>query len=112
MKSPDLLARRIAQGDCVMDIGSIKATDKCPPALECKPLNDVFAGWGICRRSQRDPGYMRKTFRQKRECRIIGAEIMPPLRNAMRLINREERQGALIQQVSKTQALISRSGAT
>src|SRR5690606_9965348 len=56
----------------------------------------------IGRRRECDPWHLRKAFVQYRQLPVFRAEIMSPLRNAVRLVNREQTHLNLPQQIEKT----------
>ena len=60
--------------------------------LHLQRPQDVVARARIRGRSQRDPRHAGELIGQTRETAVLRAEFMAPLRNAMRLVDREQRQ--------------------
>ena len=81
--------------DRIADIGPIEARDDHPLDRNAQLLGDVGAGMRIGGRGQRQPGHLRKGIHQRFEQPVIGAEVMPPFADAVRLVDREqaERRG-------------------
>ena len=69
--------------------------------LQLQLLFDFAQGALIRGRGQRDARHFRKLFVQASQFPIVGPEVMPPLRHAVRLVDREQRDSALGQQLQK-----------
>jgi hypothetical protein len=54
-------------------------------------LGDILTRVRIGGRGQRQPRHIEELVHQRAEQAVIGAEIMPPFGNAMRLVYREQR---------------------
>src|SRR6187455_3266890 len=87
--------------DLVTNIGTIETGNENPRAIEAKALNDFFPRHAIRRRRQCDARYMGKSLMQNRKLDVFGAEVMPPLRHAVRLINGEQRKRRARQKIEK-----------
>src|SRR6185437_17182241 len=79
-------------GDAIADIGPVEAGGEDAGLAEDEALDDVAACRPVGGRGQRDARHFREALMQHRELAIFGAEIMAPLRDAMRLVDGEERQ--------------------
>ena len=85
------------ESDSVANVWTVEAGDKVAAVLQAQPV-DYLASCplvGGCR--ERDAGNFRKEFGEHRKLQIIGAEIVTPLRDAMRLIDRKERDCCALQ---------------
>jgi hypothetical protein len=63
-----------------------------------QPLDDLGPGLRIGSGGQRDARHAGKPLVQHRQLDIFGAEVVPPLRHAVRLVDGEERDPAVLQQ--------------
>ena len=70
--------------------------------LQCG--QDVLAGVGIRRRGQRDTRHAREQFAELREVSVFGPELVAPLRDAVRLIDREQCESQAGQNVDRAVA--------
>ena len=86
-KRQQLLAGIGFQRYPVTDVGTVKAGNKLARLLQRQPLDNLASRGRIRRGRQRDAWHVRKAFMQYRQTAILWTEIMPPLRNAMRLVN-------------------------
>jgi hypothetical protein len=91
-EAQQLVARVVLVDDGVADVGTIEARNKHPRALEREPVHDLGARLRVCSGGERDARHLRETLVQYRQLQIFRAEIMPPLRNAVRLVNGEQCQ--------------------
>ena len=82
-----LVAQQIA------DVGAIKAGQKHPPLLQLQPGADLVSGAGIGRSGECQPRHGGKSLGQHRKLQVFRAEVMPPLGNAVGLINGKQGQG-------------------
>ncbi len=62
-----------------------------------QPVDDVFPRHRIGRRRQRDPRHAGKIDRKARQLPIFWPEVMPPLADAMRLVDRKEADVRILQ---------------
>ena len=86
-KIQQLLARITFLGNTVLNIGPVKTGDKLMRIMQRQSLKNFRTGGFIRGCCQGDSGHLRKTLLQQRQGQIVGAEIMPPLRHTMRLVN-------------------------
>ena len=87
----ELTLRVVAQADAVADVGAIEAGDELPRVLQRKPLDDFLARALVRRGGERDARHLRKTLVQDRQLAVLRPEIVAPLRHAVRLVDREQR---------------------
>ena len=97
----DLLRRARLGADRIADIGAIEAGDDQPVLRNAELLQDIGAGVRVGGRGQRQPRHLRKGVEQRPQQSIVGPEVVPPFGNAMRLVDREQRQPRLPQQLAK-----------
>src|SRR6201999_1451382 len=77
--------------DFISDIRTIETRDKARRAGKPKALDDLAAGEVIGRGGQRDARHVGKALRYDRQADIFRPKVMPPLRHAMRLVDRKQR---------------------
>jgi hypothetical protein len=94
-KAEQLLAWLILLHHAIADIGSIEAGNEFLRIRQGEPGLDLGARDAVGGRRQTDPGYVRKALVKNGELDIFRAEVMSPLRDAMRLVDREQRQSVL-----------------
>ena len=100
-EAQQLLARLVPLHDGVADVGPVEAADERAPAGQPKPLDDVLARRLVGRRGERDARHAGKLFRQHGELRVLRPEIVTPGRDAVRLVDGEERHLRFVQQREK-----------
>ena len=93
-EAQQLLARLALLDDPVADVGPVEAGHEHPRAGE-QPLLDLQPRRRIGGGGQRDARHLRKALAQQAELAVLGAEVVAPLRHAVRLVDREQRQPAL-----------------
>ena len=87
-------------GHAVTDIGPVETGNEHARALQFQLHHDFLACDRVRRGGERNARNVGKPFVQNRQTPVFGAKIVPPLRNAMRFIDREQRHRHLIQQAS------------
>ncbi len=97
--------------DGVADVRPVEAGDETGGAVQAEALADVPARLRIGGGGQGEERHRRKELAQAAELEILGAKIVPPLRDAVRLVDGEQRHRHLLQPLRKA-SLSSRSGAT
>ncbi len=93
------LGRRVLLlDDLVTDVGAIETRDETRRAGKSEPGDDFLARHfvGGCR--ERNARHVGKALRNHGQADIFRAEIMPPLRHAMRLVDRKQRDLGLSEQ--------------
>ncbi len=91
-------ARVVLRRDPVLDVGTVEARDEVPCVLELEPARDLPVGrLGRCRGEgdARDRG---PPLVQDRQPEVVRAEVVAPLRHAVRLVDREERDVSAVEQ--------------
>ena len=82
----------------VADVGAVKTADKLARLLQLQALHDVLPRQSVGSGRQRNTRHLGKALVQHRQRPVFGAEVVPPLAHAMRLINGEQGQlTALVQ---------------
>ena len=90
-----------ARGNRIADVGAIEPGDDQPVAWNPELFQDVGAGVGIGGRGQRETADIGKRIHQRFEQAVIGAEIMPPFADAMRLVDREQAELRVREQLAE-----------
>ena len=72
-------------------LGRSKLETNCGLSGQLEPLDDLLARQLVGGRGQRDARHVRKALGDDGQADIFGPEIMAPLRDAMRLVDREQR---------------------
>ena len=105
-----LLALQVAQElrlglqlghDPVADVGAVEAGDERAALAEIEPLDDLTPGRRVGGGGQRQARHGGKALVQHLELEIVGPEIVAPLRDAVRLVDREQREPAAAEQVQE-----------
>src|SRR5690606_21924377 len=91
----------LARGDAVTDIGAVKSGNDQTVLLYTKLHQYVFAGMLVRRGRQRNARNIGEMVEQRAQQAIIGSEIMPPFRYAVRFIYGEKGNAGLLKQVAK-----------
>ena len=93
-----LPARLVLQHDPVGDVWPVEAGDEVARATQVEPGGDLGPGGVGRRRGQGDPRHVRPPLVQRGQFEVIGPEVVPPLGHAVRLVDREQRDPAAIEQ--------------
>ena len=93
-----LPARLVLQHDPVGDVRPVEAGDEVARAAQVEPGGDLGPGGLGRRRGQGDPRHVRPPLVQRGQFEVIGPEVVPPLGHAVRLVDREQRDPAAIEQ--------------
>ena len=88
-KFQQLLARIVAFDHGIANIRAVEAGNEDLRRFEPEPLGDLFACHRVGGGGERDARHLRIAFVQLRELDVFGTEIVSPLRNAMRFVDRE-----------------------
>ena len=89
-KPHKLIERLVFLQHRVVDVGAVEAADVLPGLRQPEHAHDVGAGLRIGGRGQGDDRYLWKVAAQHAELRVLGAEVVPPLRHAVRLVDGDE----------------------
>ncbi len=84
--------------DGVADVGAVKAADKGAGVLQLQAFQDVVAGQRVGRGGQRHARHARKALVQHRQRPVFGTEVVAPLADAVRLVNRKQAQLVALKQ--------------
>ncbi len=76
--------------DLVADVGTIEAGDETRRTIQAQSGRDLVAGEVVGGGGQRDPRHVGKLLGQRRQSDIFRPEVMAPLRDAVRLVDREQ----------------------
>ena len=90
-KGEQLAPRLVLDDDAVADIGAVETGDELARILQRQALADFMSGLGIGGGGQRNTRNVGKAIVQDRQAEIFRTEIMTPLRDAMRFVDRKER---------------------
>ena len=93
--------RIVARGDRVGNVGPVEPGDDQPVVGNAELGEDIGTGVGIGGGGQRQARRIAKMIEQRAQQAIIGAEIMPPFRHAMRLVDGEQRDRHGFEQFAK-----------
>ena len=99
-KAQQLLGRILLFDDLVADVGPVKAADKLACVFQLQALDDVGAGQRVRRGGQGQARHAGVTLVQHGELAVFGPEVVAPLADAVRLVNRKQAQlPALVQRI-------------
>ena len=96
-----LAQRVVARGDAVADIGPVEPGDDEALIRDAELGEDIGAGVAVCRGGERKARDIRETVEQRAEQAVVGPEIVAPFGNAMRFIDREQRERRAGQQFAE-----------
>src|SRR5688500_11973289 len=85
----------------IANIGTVETGNEYAGAVEAEPFNDFLACHVIRRCGQGDAWHVGKALMQNRKLDVLRAEVVPPLRHAMRLINSEQREMRTREQIKE-----------
>ncbi len=91
-ETQQLAARIVLAGDGVADVRAVEALHELARVLQLQARDDLAPRGGVGRGRERDARYAGVTFSEHRELQVFGAEVVPPLRDAMRLVDGEQRE--------------------
>ena len=79
--------------------GRSKLDDEHARVAEREALDDLVARQRVGGRGQRDARHARQALVQDRELQVLGPEVVAPLRHAVRLVDREQRDAGAVDEV-------------
>lgn len=85
--------------DPVLDVRTVEARHEVPGLLQLEPGRDLAAGRLGGGRGEGDARDVRPAFVQAGQHQVVGTEVVPPLGHAVRLVDREERDVAPVEQL-------------
>ena len=107
-----LLADPVARADVIADVGPVEAGDDQPVRRDSELGEDVGAGARVGGRGQREPRHLGMVVEQRPQLAIVGPEVVAPFADAMRLVDRDQRQRAAARSAAGSRRRVARSGAT
>ena len=97
-EAQQLFARLVFFNDRIADIGPVEGRNEQLRFFELEPLDDVGAGQVVGSRGQRDPRHIGVALMQQAQGQVFATEVMPPLADAMRFVDRKQAQQAAFMQ--------------
>ena len=94
-----LLAAVGLLNDLVTDVGAVERRDELHRVAKLQAVDDLGAGLRVGGGGQRDARHVGKLLVQHRQLDVLGPEIVAPLRDAMRLVDGEQRDLRGLEQV-------------
>ncbi len=94
----DLGVAAVALDHPVEEVRAIEAGDEGRRARQQQPLVDLAPGRGIGGGGERQARHRGEALAQHAELEVLRAEVVPPLRHTVRLVDREERQARTLEQ--------------
>ena len=94
-----LRARIVLVDDRVADVGPVEARHEHARVGERQPVDDLGAREGIGGGGERDARHRGIALVQQRQAEVLGPEIVAPLRNAVRLVDREQGDARAIEEL-------------
>ena len=85
-------------GDAVADVRPVEAVQELARGTQVQALDDLAARGGIGGGGERDARHLGIALGQHRQLQVFGAEVVAPLRDAVRLVDGEQRDGERIEQ--------------
>ncbi len=86
-----LVARALLRADAIADVGAVEAGDEGLAAVGQELVGDLAPGALVGGGGERDARHVGEALAQHAELQVLGAEIVAPLRHAVRLVDREQR---------------------
>ena len=97
-EAQELIARIVFRRDGVADVRAVEAADEDPRVPEPEALGNFAPRRGIRGGGERDARHAGVPFVQHRELEVLGPEVVAPLRDAVRLVDGEERDAQAVEQ--------------
>ncbi len=101
-KSHQLAEGLVLFHDGIADVGAIKAGEETGGILQPQAREDVATGLRVGGRGERDHRDLREDLAQDAELGVLGPEVVPPLGDAVRLVNGEEGDVEALDPVDET----------
>ncbi len=86
-ESQQLFARLFLGHDAIKDVGPVEAGQKALCVLQVQTRDDFFTGALVGSGGQRDARHVRKQLGQLPQLQVFRAEVMTPLRHAVRFVD-------------------------
>ena len=97
-KASSCALRVVLLDDGVADVRPVEAADEDARVAELEALDDVGARQRVGGRGEGDPRHVGEALVQQRQLEVVLAEVVAPLADAVRLVDREHRQQAALVQ--------------
>ena len=94
-----LLAHLVLFDDAVADVGAVEAGDEMARFVQRQALRDFASGGRGGGGGQRDARHVGPALVQHRQAQVFRAEVVAPLRHAVRFVDGEQRDAAAFQQL-------------
>jgi len=88
----------VLRNDAVLDVRAVEAGHEVPGLLQVQPGRDLGMRGPGRGRGQRDAGDGGPALVQRGQGKVVGAEVVPPLRYAVRLVDGEQRDNAAVEE--------------
>ena len=89
--------------DVEIEVWTVESSDGNQRVTQVNQRNDVATHFACCGRGERgDNRPNRKRVNELADTQIRGAEILPPLRNAMRLVHRDQRDARVYGKIAES----------
>jgi hypothetical protein len=85
--------------DRITDVRAVEGGDEFTGVVELQAVRDLVARLLVGRGRERDARHVGKLLVQDRQADVFRAEIVAPLRDAVRLVDREQRDARIVEQV-------------
>ncbi len=95
----ELLERLVFGLDAVLDVGPVEARHKVAGGPEIETLGDLVVGDFGRGRGERDARNLGPPVVQHGELQVVGTEVVPPLRHTVGLVDREQCDGAAVEEL-------------
>ena len=107
-----LLAGLLAVADMIADVRPVEAGDDQAVFGDSELGEDVGAGARVGGRGQRQPRHVGMIVEQRPQLAIVGPEVVAPFADAMRFVDRDQRQRRRRSSSRRNASSVARSGAT
>ena len=96
-----LRPRVVLGDDAVLDVRPVEARHEPAGLGQLEPDRDLLGGGRGRRRGQRDPRDGRPPLAEDRELQVVGPEVVAPRGDAVRLVDREQRDASAVEQLQR-----------
>ena len=101
-KAQQLRAGLVLKSDAIADVRAVEAGDEVPRLLQAQARGDFLPRARIRRGGERNPRHRGEAFVQGAQLQVILAKIVPPLRDAMGLVDGKQSGRNAVQQFEHT----------
>ena len=100
-KLQKLLFAAVFFDDLVVDVGAVEAGDEFGGVFQVQVVFDVGAGFGVGGGGEGDAGNGGIAVGQKAELAVFGAEVVPPLADAVGFVDGKQADGGVVEKTQK-----------